>query len=445
MITDCKFMTFSPSRVPCSLSRMRRSNESGSILLSAVILAALVGMALVTYLSLVKGQLRLTHRSRVWNDCVPLCEAGIEEALAHINFSDTATFGVSGWAFSANAYRKELTLNNGTVRIAISNDLPPTIFASGFLRAPLSASSDITRTIRVGTRTNQYFPYAILTRGRLVCNSSGGRVDSYDSTNPLKSTLGQYDPLKAGDQAHVVTVSREQNAIDIGTLSLYGYAGTGPGGTIGINSGNVGSTLFNDNPANDGKIETGHATDDINIYVADPTLPSNFTGALPPGSGTYAGTNYTYVLPSGNWTLTSLRLGSGQRMMVTGNARLLVTGSTAISGSGEIDIAPGGNLEFYTTGDVDIKGNVNNLGVPKDFSLIGLKGCNNISYTGGASYVGTVNAPGANVTIAGGSAFYGAIIANTAKITGGLSVHFDEALKANPREGRFIVASYQEP
>jgi hypothetical protein len=131
-------------------------------------------------------------------------------------------------------------------------------------------------------------------------------------------------------------------------------------------------------------------------------------------------------------------------MIVTGTARLLVTGSTAISGSGEIDIAPGGSLEFYTTGDVDIKGNINNLGVPKNFSLIGLKGCNNISYNGTASYVGTINAPGANVVITGGSAFYGAIIANTAKITGGLSVHYDEALKAPPREGRFLATSYQE-
>ena len=444
MITNYHFMTYSTSRVPRSLSRIRRSNESGGILIAAVILAALVGMALIAYLSLVKGQQRLTHRSKVWNDCIPLCEAGIEEALAHINFGDTTTFGASGWAFSANAYHKELTLNNGTVRVAISNDLPPTIFASGILRAPLSSSSDITRTIRVGTRTNQLFPYAILTRDKLTCNSSGGRVDSYDSTDPLKSTLGRYDPLKAGDQAHVVTLSRNQNAIQIGTVSIYGYAGTGPGGTIGINSGNVGSTLFNDNSSNDGKIETGHATDDINVYVPDPTLPSNFTGALSPGGGTYDGTNYTYVLPSGNWTLSSLRLGTGQRMIVTGTARLLVTGSTAISGSGQIDIAPGGNLEFYTTGDVDIKGNVNNLGVPKDFSLIGLKGCNNISYTGGASYVGTINAPWAHVTISGGSAFYGAIIANTARITGGLNVHYDEALKAPPREGRFIVTSYQE-
>jgi hypothetical protein len=277
-----------------------------------------------------------------------------------------------------------------------------------------------------------------------MCNSSGGRVDSYDSTNPLKSTLGRYDPLKAGDQSHVVSLSRDQNAIEIGTLSVYGYAGTGAGGTIGINSGNVGSTLFNDNPVNDGKIEDGHATDDINVYIPDPTLPSNFTGALPPAGGTYGGSNCTYILSSGNWTLSSLRLGTGQRMIVTGTARLLVTGSTVISGSAEIDIAPGGSLEFYTTVDVDIKGNVNNSGVPKDFSLIGLKGCNNISYNGTASYVGTINAPGANVTIAGGSAFYGAIIANTARITGGLSVHYDEALKAPPREGRFVATSYQE-
>jgi len=437
------FITHSKLRTPGSA--FVRSNERGGILVIAVIFSALVGLALVAYLSMLKSQHTFTHRSKVWNDCIPLCEAGIEEALAHINYRDTTTFGMNGWGFGANAYHKELNLNDGTVRVAISNDMPPTIFVNGSLRAPLSSLSDLTRTIRVGTRTNQLFPYAILAKGRIICNSAGGRVDSYDSNDPLKSTLRRYDPLKAGDQAHVATVSTMASAIEIGTLSLYGYAGTGPGGTVTLNSGNVGSTLFNDNPLNDGKIETGHVVDDINVYIPDPTLPSNFGGALPPGGGNNGTTtNYTYILSAGNWTLSSLKLGTGQRMLVTGDARLLVTGSTLISGSSEIIIAPGGKLQFYTTGDVDIKGNVNNAGVAKDFSLVGLKGCNAITYSGMASYVGTVNAPQADVTVTGGSAFYGAIIANTAKITGGLSVHYDEALKTAPPEGRFLVVSYEE-
>jgi len=436
MKTD--FITNHPFRVP-------RSSERGGILVTAIIFCALVGLALVAYLSMLRTQHKLTYRSQVWNDCVPLCEAGIEEALAHMNYSGTSTnFQIQGWVLSANAYRKEIKLNDGTVRVAISNDMPPTIFVNGYLKTPLSSTGELTRSIRVGTRLNQRFAYALLSRGNISCNSAGARVDSYDSTNPLKSTLGQYDPLKAGDQAILATTAKTPNAIDVGNLKLYGYAGTGPGGTIGINNGNVGSTLFVNNPLNSGKIESGHSANDVNVYIPDPTLPNSFSGPLAPGSGTIGGTNYAVVIPAGDWTLNSLTLGSGQRMIVTGNARLLVNGSTSINGSADIDIAPGANLELYSTGNMDIKGNVNNPGLPKDLSMVGLNGCTSISYSGGASFVGTVNAPKANVTITGGSALYGAIIANTAKVSGGLSVHYDEALKGNPREGRYLIASYQE-
>ena len=422
-----------------------RPSERGGILVTAIIFCALVGLVLVAYLSMLRSQHKFTFRSQVWNDCVPLCEAGIEEALAHVNYSGTigTNFGLNGWLYSANAYRKELSLNGGTVKVAISNDMPPTIFVNGSLKAPLS-SANLTRVIRVGTRLNQRFAYAVLSRGNITCNSSGARVDSYDSSNPLKSTLGQYDPLKAGDQATLATTAKMPNSIDIGNLKLYGYAGTGPGGTVGINNGNVGSTLFNNNPLNSGKIEGGHSANDVNVYIPDPTLPTMFASGTAPAGGVIGGTNYAYILPAGDWTLSSLNLGTGQRMIVTGNARLLVNGSTSINGSADIDVAPGGNLEFYTTGNADIKGNVNNPGAPKDFNMIGLKGCTSISYSGGASYVGTVNAPQADVIITGGSALYGAIIAKTAKVGGGLSFHYDEALKGNPREARFLVTSYQE-
>src|SRR5262247_4119637 len=144
MKTD--FIKHSVSRVPRSALRLRRSNERGGILVTAVVFSALVGLALVAYLAMLQSQNKFTHRSQVWNDCIPLCEAGIEEALAHINYSGTTTsFGINGWGFSGNAYRKDLNLNQGTVRIAISNDLPPTIFVNGSLHAPLSSSSDLTR------------------------------------------------------------------------------------------------------------------------------------------------------------------------------------------------------------------------------------------------------------------------------------------------------------
>ena len=136
-------------------------------------------------------------------------------------------------------------------------------------------------------------------------------------------------------------------------------------------------------------------------------------------------------------------------MLVTGKARLYVTGSTSLAGPGgsgpaSIDIAVGGHLEFYSGGNMDIKGNINNPGLAKELSLMGLKTCTSISYSGGAAFVGTVHAPQASITVTGGSGFYGALIGKEVKVTGGMSVHYDEALKGDPREGRYIIATWQE-
>src|SRR5688500_8837791 len=100
---------------------MRNKSESVGILVATVIFCALVSVVLVAYLSMISSQRKLSFRSQVWNQCIPLCEAGIEEALAHLNYSGTYNnFAINGWVLSGGAYRKERPLNGGRLRMAIS-------------------------------------------------------------------------------------------------------------------------------------------------------------------------------------------------------------------------------------------------------------------------------------------------------------------------------------
>ena len=152
--------------------------QSGSILVMTVIFCALVGIVLVAYLSMVRSQFRFTHRAQTWNSCVPLCEAGLEEAMAHVNHvNTTSNFAINGWVLSAGNFRKERTVSGGIVRMAISNDFPPSITVQGLLRAPVQ-TNHLTRTVRIRTKLNQKFPYALLAKGNVTCNSAGARVDS---------------------------------------------------------------------------------------------------------------------------------------------------------------------------------------------------------------------------------------------------------------------------
>jgi len=431
--------------LPRSAFRSPRSGERGGILVVTIIFCALVGLVLAAYLSMLRSQHKFTHRSQVWNDCMPLCEAGIEEAMAHLNYSGTLNnFAINGWALSGNCYRKEINVNGSIARIAISNDMPPSVFVSGLIRAPL-ASNYLTRTVRLKTRLNQRFPYSCLSKGTITMSGGNAYVDSYDSTDPLQSTLGRYDPLKRDDEAIVATISSVDGQINVGNASVFGSVATGPGGDVAISGGSVGSILFNANPVNDGKIESGAYRDDVNVYIPDAALPVGFSGTPPLMNQTINGTNYTYVLGSGDYYLPSLNL-SGGGVLVQGRARLHVGGQTSLSSDAHILLGPNASIEYYAAGDINISGRgwVNASGLPKNFNVYGLAGCNSLNYSGDAQFIGTVYAPNSDIKMSGSSDGFGAMVGKSITFSGEMSFHYDESLKGDPRTARFIAASWQE-
>src|SRR6185295_5566612 len=145
---------------PDSPYRAPRSKERGGILVTTVIFCGLVGLMLVAYLGMLRSQQKYTYRSQVWNDCVAICEAGIEDAMAHINYDGRGNnFETDGWVLSGNAFRKERKFNTGGfVRTAISNGIPPIIIAEGYLQAP-AQTTYIRRTFSVRTKVNYRHPY----------------------------------------------------------------------------------------------------------------------------------------------------------------------------------------------------------------------------------------------------------------------------------------------
>lgn len=425
----------------------RNTCETGGVLVATIIFCVLVGLILVAYLSMISSQRKLAFRSQVWNQCIPMCEAGVEEAMAHLNYYKTLNnFAINGWVLSSGAYRKQRTLNGGTVRMAISTDFPPIIIVNASLPTPLAQTNYLTRNVRVRTELSRRFQHGILSKGLIEFNGTNPRADSYNSTNVLESTNGQYDPLKADDEITVVTTSTNAGAIDLNNAKIYGSVATGPGGTIDLGTGSIGDSLWNINPLNAGQIQPGHSTSDANIYIPDAVLPTDFGPGVMPTSGNVGGTNYTYVLSSGDYQVPYVTLGSGQTVYITGKVRILVDGDTKLSSSGQIVVAPGASIEYYSRGNMYVSGNgiINGSGVPKDFMLIGLNTCTRIDYSGNAKFVGTIYAPYADLTIAGNGDTSGAFVGKSVKMAGNGVFHFDEALMGDPREGRFIAASWQE-
>jgi hypothetical protein len=164
--------------------KLRRGHSNqGGVLVITIVICSLVGLMLAAYLSMVSSQHTFTQRSQVWNNTIPLCEAGIERAMAHVNHISVSTnFGINGWrvAPGGSGFTNEGNLNGGTYTMHIDNGWPPIITVWGSLKQPL-ANSDVTRVVRVRTRMNQRFPAAVLARGTV--NLGGmGRIDSFNST-----------------------------------------------------------------------------------------------------------------------------------------------------------------------------------------------------------------------------------------------------------------------
>jgi hypothetical protein len=315
-------------------------------------------------------------------------------------------------------------------------------------RALTNSDPQTTRTITVPAASSQtfwrvrpvpapVFEYAVLAQGTVNLGGSG-RIDSFNSTNDLESTGGQYDPAKATDRAMVATTSRTATALSVGNMAIYGSVSTGPGATVTIGpNGNVGSAAFNDSPPNNGMIEPGHHRDDIRALLPAAFVPTDFAPSALPLNVFYppmmGGTNYNYaILQDGDYRHLggNFSLSSGQKMLINARARVQVMGSTTVSGTGCIVLGPNASIEWYATGAVNIGGGgcINNSGRATNFSIVCLTS-ESIGYSGTAPFIGTIYAPRSSVTLSGTSGAVGAVVCTNFTLTGAMSLHFDENLK----------------
>ena len=244
-----------------------------------------------------------------------------------------------------------------------------------------------------------------------ITSSGGAFLDSFDSSDPLYSTSGLYVASKRKANALALTDSGASGAVTMsGGGKVYGSGTTGPNGTVNLSGGAaVGDIAWN---ASNSGVEAGHSADNANVQFNDVTAPFTYGSGTTPSSGTYSygGTNYSYLLGSGNYNMSSLSLSGGNAMAVTGNTTLYVNGSVNLSGSAFIYIAPGATLALYLNGSASVSGGgvVNGTQSASQCTIRGMPGCTSLSYSGSASLIATVYAPEATFNFSGGA---GAVLA----------------------------------
>jgi hypothetical protein len=330
-----------------------------------------------------------------------------------------------------------LDAGDGYYLTAISQSVPYEIVSRGYVPMP-GSTTHLLRTVKVQTAPQSVFSGALIVKNTINLNGNNVRTDSYDSTDPTKSTASAYDPAKAGDRGDVGCVGGLIDSVNIGNADVWGRVLTGPNGTVQIGPmGGVGSKTWHLG-GNNG-LEPGWWLNDMNINF--PSVQAPFDSAPPPAPGLVDGVNYNYVLGNGNYQVPTL---SG-KVLVTGEAVLYVPGDVTFKSGDVLQIAPGATLHLYVAGaDTKISTVINKNTTPETFRYFGLPSNQNVTISGNASLTSAVYAPDAMIKVDGGVDFYGSVIGKDAVLTGHSAFHYDESLSRISASRAVVVTSWNE-
>ncbi|MEP6936797.1 MAG: hypothetical protein ABI871_01895 [Chthoniobacterales bacterium] len=315
-------------------------------------------------------------------------------------------------------------------------------FTNGLLSATSLAAPQVCRRVEAIVRPVSAFDQAIMSVGMLDLNNQNIRIDSYDSTDPLKSTNGLYDLAKFQKNGNIAT---DGAVIDAGGATIWGSASTNAGTVIdGANVKGIQRTDFYQEP----------------IPISAPSWPSiNPTPSTVTGSATLTA-SATKDSTASRYMLSQISISGGQTLMLAGAPdgsrtyiEIYVTGSMSVAGTSQIVLAAGVSATIYFTGNVAVAGNgmVNTNNQPADLQLYGIQPPTGITQTvslgGNGQITASVYAPGAAVSVNGGGTnghVFGSVVGKTMTMTGVTNLHYDEALSKGGTINNYKIVSWFE-
>ena len=429
-----------------------RHNAAGHALVVTLVMCLCIGIALAAYLNLIQSQTSFAVRGQTWNSCMALCEAGIEEAMAHINNPVNTNFVLTwdGWTRDGTNFTKNRTIGADKFTVVISTNalVPPVITCTGYVVAPVTVNGNsgflaaagpdptvryIARAVRVTTKRDPQFNKALVAKTGIDFNGNNIVVDSYNSS------VGPYVALLARDKGDVAINNDVVNAGNIGNANIKGKLSVGPKATVKIGpNGVVGSVGWH--ALLKKGIEPGWLRKDMNVALPDVQAPWSGGAFMPPED---KGNGWDYHLNSGNYEVAGdFNLAAGQRMKVVGECSLWVKGDLALAGY--IQIVGGGLLRIYVSDSMTLTATWDKAVDPTDLYLFGLPTSKTVNITTGARFPAVLYAPQATVKLTGGANFFGAMVANDITMGGNSQFHFDEAL-ANTKNFRgYVINGWQE-
>ncbi len=402
----------------------------GQALLVAVILVFAATIVTVGTTSFIMHEQRMSRHSAGWIESLHVAEAGIEDAInefykeasdesAWIGWNNVSTSGVLKHLDytdvdpdSPTPQRQySVTINRDTYEIAASSRVDMARFTNVLGRAvAVVLEPDYTSPFEAALLAKSY-----------IKHGGNASVDSFDSTDPWKSTDGQFDALKRQTNGDIVTICTDPEAAVFATGSgiLYGDIVAGIGGGVKV-SGNY---------TNLGAVGSGAETD-----ISDVIVPMDTTLTDPPIQ--MSGNDTETIVVSGDTDMSVSYIkatGGDLRIEGSGTLRLYVEGDLSISGSATMSISNNPStaelkVEIYANGEVFLNSCVNETGFAKNLGIFGTELCDDVHYTGDSLFAGFMYTPYAAYEFSGQGDFVGAVVADTIDVTGTGDFHYDESL-----------------
>lgn len=413
--------------------KLNLQKQSGSVIFITLFSVGIIGIGIASYLTLISQSNLATTRSFAWNSAIAIAEAGVEEALEQLAQTGGSNLTANSWTQSGTNYVKSRTITGGRYTVTISSNAGKFVLQSTGYVPRSDATNEIPRSVMTVVQPRSVNRGFVFKTGVDIAGSV--YMDSFNSTNPLYSTNGQYIASKATANVLLASNSGSNSFSLSGNFTLKGVAVTGPGGNVNVGgSASVGDMTWNSNGA-----QTNHTSDDANFDLPDVDLP--LAVRYPPASGMVNGTNYSYVLNGGDFQISSI--GSGQTVIVTqSNTTIYVSG--AFSPSSFI-IQSNASVEIYlATANPSLSAIVNQNNLDTKCMVYGLPSVTSLTLGG---FAGGVYAPSADISMTGNATFTGAVAAKSLYLRGNVTFHYDEALLnigAGGSNRRFFVSSWTE-
>lgn len=444
----------------------------GFTYLTTVVTLIVVGIMLSAYLKMVAVQNQMTVRSQTWNRSIPVLEAGVDEAIAHLNKNGAPDdFGVvtliklanDGWNNNGSVtgpWHKTGNIDGDIYWVTISSwdgstAAFPNISSTGYVRnlpafawkrssGPFLAQSLLNsghfskRMVECTVTNNPTFTRAIVAKHGIDLNGRNVFTDSYDSGIAGRNINGRWHVSIRRDKGDVASNDSATNIIDVGNAEVWGRVATGPNGSVGWRNGAVGDAAWHD--AGNTGIKPGFFTDDMNVEFTDIRVPDGSAGWLPPAGTTL--TSGDYLIQNVN---SSLTISPGARV------RIRVEQGWNTTGSEGLTIGSNASVRIYlncTSANISGNGIVNTAGTPSQCYIFGTSRLTTLALGGNGEMSAVVYAPYADVTLHGGGSgemdFSGAMVGKTFRFVGHYTVHYDEALGRAGAWRGFTITSWNE-